>query len=91
MQEYNFMDPTEDTLLKQPLRRTHVQDNNEQQSTDVIARSNAGAMSFRHRGMRRRSDEAISTYQDGFVSTNSISQGEQVGILWNELVKKVQR
>src|SRR5260370_3631481 len=24
----------------------------------------------------------------GFVSTNSISQGEQVGILWNELFKR---
>ncbi len=55
MQQYNFLNPTEDTSMELPLRRTLVQQQ-EQQLTKAA-----------------------------FVSTNSISQGEQVGVLWNEL------
>jgi len=58
MQEYNIMNPTEDTSVDLPLRRTLVPHNHEQQT------------------------------KTAFVSTNSISQGEQVGILWNELFNK---
>ncbi|MBA2500153.1 MAG: N-6 DNA methylase, partial [Chitinophagaceae bacterium] len=58
MQQYNFMEPAVDTLVKQSLRHTLVPHTNKQQT------------------------------KASFVSTNSISQGEQVGILWNELFKK---
>lgn len=62
--------------MEQRLRRTLVQDNIGQQTAPVIARSDAGVTKQSH------------LTKTAFVSTNSISQGEQVGILWNELFNK---
>lgn len=39
-------------------------------------------------GFVPRHDERTKFTKTAFVSTNSISQGEQVGILWNELFNK---
>jgi hypothetical protein len=58
MQDYNFLEPAEDNTIEHRLRRTLVQDNNEQLT------------------------------KTAFVSTNSIAQGEQVGIIWSELFNR---
>jgi hypothetical protein len=41
MQEYNFMDPAEDTSAEQPLRRTLVQDNNGQLTKAAFVSTNS--------------------------------------------------
>ena len=50
----------------------------------------ATSETYKHEGVRFNFEHTASLCLCAFVSTNSISQGEQVGVLWNELFNKYQ-